>query len=514
MKRIFCLLVAIAGLASITNKSQAQSNGYSVFDDTYLHTIEVTFYEPNFWDTLEQYYDDLYDGSGDLILGYDKQYLPCTIVIDSTTIDSVGMRLKGYFSNWGSSSQKKPFKIDFNEFVTGQKYDGLKKLNLGNAFSDPTMLRDKLSLDMMRDAGMIAARCSHAKLYINGEYWGVYNMIEQYDSEFLEMNFPQSDTGNLYKNMNNSDMEWEGSNPMAYQDQFEKKTNEIEDDWTDFVHLIDVMNNEPQATYKDSIEANMDMHVFYTCLAVDRFLNNWDSYMDHGRNWYMYNDPAKGTFHWLPWDYNLSFDSQNFGILRSGGWAQEDKPIIDESLQDNDLKNQYFSIVCTLLHNVVDVNEFNARVDSLASIIRQAVYDDTKKESSNGDFDTNLNSSVSAGWSTLPGLKPMVASKKNAWISELAQEGFPCAVGIMESQAELFIQLFPNPSTGIVNINLSGSFEGDVQLTVMNMNGSVVAESTAERGGNFIDLSSHAKGIYFVQLTGDKIHRVEKLVVY
>jgi hypothetical protein len=228
----------------------------------------------------------------------------------------------------------------------------------------------------------------------------------------------------------------------------------------------------------------------------------------------MYNDPSKGTFHWLPWDYNLSFDGQDFDILRGGGWGQDDKPIIDNSLQNNDLKNQYFSIVCTLLHNVIDEAEFNARVDSLADMIRQAVYDDTKKESSNNAFDTNLNSSVQSGWTPLPGLKPLVANKKAAWIAELAGEGFPCAVGLMEEQAELFIQLYPNPSSGQVQLELSGRFEGNIEMTVMNMNGSIVEQNTVARGSNTIDLNNQAKGIYFVQLTGDKIHRVEKLVIY
>ncbi len=510
--RIFTPLFAAIGLIFCAQNASAQ--GYAIFDDSYLHTIEITFYETNFWDTLEANYDALYDQNGDLIIGIDKKYMVASVVFDGTSIDSVGVRLKGFFSNWGANSQKKPFKLDLNEFVQGQKYDGLKKFNLGNAFNDPTMLRDKLSLDMMRDAGMIAARCSHTKLYINGEYWGLYNIIEQYDDDFLDFHFDM-DTGNLYKNMNNSNMDWYGSNPVSYQEEFEKKTNEIEDDWYDLVHLIDVSNNTPAGQYKDSIDANMYMHGFLTCMAVDRFLNNWDSYFDHGRNYYMYNDPEKGKFHWLPWDYNLSFSSTGFDAVPAiGGWQSDPKPIVDNAMLDTDLKNQYLSIVCTILHNVVDVNEFNDRVDTLANMIRQAVYDDTKKETSNNQFDQNLNSNAFVGWDFLPGLTSLVNNKKNAWIQELSNLGFSCAVALEEEQAELSIKMYPNPSNGQVNLDLAGSYTGDLSMTIIDVNGRVVKRSDLSRGNNIIDMQDASKGVYFVQLNGSKINRVEKLVIY
>lgn len=511
----FKLALCALTLSFASSLSKAQSGqGDNIYDDTYLHTIEINFYETNYWDSLEYYYDELYDANGDLIIGADKTYMRAAITIDGNVLDTVGVRLKGYFSNWGSQGQKKPFKVDINEFVAGQKYDGIKKFNLGNAFQDPTFLRDKLSLDMMRDAGVITARCSFAKLYLNGEYWGLYTVIEQIDKDFLELNFGDS-VGYLYKNMDNSNLEWEGSNPVSYQDQFELKTNEDNPDWDGFVHWVNVLNNTPDAAYKDSMDANMDMHTFYTALAVDRFLDNWDSYMDHGRNFYVYQNPYTNKFVWIPWDYNLSFSDRDFEVMpSSGGWWNDPKPLIDNSLDNTDFKNQYLSIACNLVHNVVDLNAFNQRVDELADMIRQAVYDDTKKETSNADFDQNLSQGIVDGWSILPGLKPLVNSKKSSFIQDIAGENFPCNVSISESELlDITVDLFPNPAQGQVMLNIA-DIPYDLTVRLMGLNGQVMKEVLISDQNSTIDITGMAGGVYLMEITGERVREVQKLVIY
>ena len=52
---------------------------------------------------------------------------------------------------------KKSFKIDFNKFISGQNYDGLKKLNFSNGFKDPTCMREKLFFDVCRQVGVPGA---------------------------------------------------------------------------------------------------------------------------------------------------------------------------------------------------------------------------------------------------------------------------------------------------------------------------------------------------------------------
>jgi hypothetical protein len=82
-------------------------------------------------------------------------------------------------------------------------------------------------------------------------------------------------------------------------------------------------------------------------------------------------------------------------------------------------------------------------------------------------------------------------------------------VGI-EEEVEGFNSVYPNPSTGIVNIN--PAIDGNKQLTVTNMLGEVVLskELNVIAGGIFtIDLTEQPAGIYLVKL-GNASQRIIK----
>ncbi len=274
-------------------------NGSLLFDNTYLHEIHIDFYDAQYWDILKTNYEENAQFSGS-----DIPYLPATITIDGLELDSVGIRFKGK-SAYYYVEDKKPFKIDINEFISGQNFDGLKKINLHNGVGDPGMQRNLLAYDLLRNVGVAAPRVSFCQLYINGELWGVYDIVEQVDKTFLKNNFAD-DTGNLFKNQRWSELEWFGNNPDTYRDTFELKTNKIEDDWSSFINLLDVINNASDEDFPSAIKEVFNVDQYLHVLAVDIMTNNWDSYIDNARNFYLYHEPESGLFHWIPWDYNLS----------------------------------------------------------------------------------------------------------------------------------------------------------------------------------------------------------------
>ena len=277
----------------------AQDSGDRMFDNSVLHEIKFEFSQTDYWSTLISNYEgnpDPFDT---------KPYLMGKVTIDGEVVDSIGVRFKG-FTSYPFDSDKKPIKIDFNEFVAGKRYDGLRKLNLNNSTGDPSMHRDVICYDMMRSIGVKAPRTSFARVYFNDQYWGLYQVIEQVDQEFLQNNF-SNDDGNLFKNLSWSKFEWNGTSPSGYNNIFSLKTNREENDWSGFINLMDVLNNTPDAQFKEEIEKIFNVDLFLKALAVDVASNNWDSYLEHGRNWYIYEDTQTGLFHWIPWDYNFSF---------------------------------------------------------------------------------------------------------------------------------------------------------------------------------------------------------------
>ena len=129
------------------------TEGDSLFHEPIIHTIKLYFHQSHWWDSLV-YYKPL-----DFKMLADVQ-------VDGNYIDSIGVQFKGN-SSYNAPGKKKPFKIDFNEYVSGQNYDGLKTINLSNSVNDPTLMREKLYLDFCLDAGIPAPRAAYANLYLN-----------------------------------------------------------------------------------------------------------------------------------------------------------------------------------------------------------------------------------------------------------------------------------------------------------------------------------------------------------
>lgn len=287
-------------IALLTIHYCTAQTGQTLFNQGIVHEIRVTFEEDNFWTILSQNYQAGQGNSGSNI-----EYLMGTVEIDGIFIDSVGVRQKGFSSHFLSNGIKKSLKLDFNEFVMGQKYEGLRKVNLNNGVGDPALQRDLLCFDLIREAGGIAPRVAHAKVYLNDEYWGLYVLVEQIDEAFLDENFANGN-GNLFKNIGWSNLEWLGTNDAPYKEIFELKTNEDIDDWERFIEFMDVLNNSSDAAFEADIQDYFNVDSYLRVLAIDVMTNNWDSYIQHGRNWYMYQDSATNQFQWLPWDYNLA----------------------------------------------------------------------------------------------------------------------------------------------------------------------------------------------------------------
>ena len=146
-----------------TGKTQ---NGTMIFNAGVIHEIYISSPYPALFDTLEAHYD--FDGTTAT-----ATYIMCDVTVDGTFYDSVGVKEKGFYSNWGMNNGevKKPFKISLNEYVSGQSYDGIKKINLNNGFKDPTLMHDPLCYRVLRESGVPAPRTSFAKVYLNNTFW-------------------------------------------------------------------------------------------------------------------------------------------------------------------------------------------------------------------------------------------------------------------------------------------------------------------------------------------------------
>ncbi len=441
MKKISSIGLICQMILSVVN---AQNPGDNFFPLPIIHTVELIFTQQNFWDSLIYYKQQ-----GDLSGTY--HYMPAQVTINGTLMDSIGVRLKGN-SSFSLPGVKKPIKLEFNRFVDGQEYDRLQKLNLNNGFKDPTMLREKIMLDFCDKLSIPAPRAAFAKVYINGDYWGLYSAVEQVDDQFLKTWF-SSDNGNLFKGDPSGSLSWISANETDYYPHYELKNNEIVNDWSDLVHLINIINNTSPSQFHDSIQTVLNTEIFIKAWAATMLFVNLDSYQGSGHNYYIYHDFYLDYFQWIIWDVNEAFG--NFQMSHTVpeledldvffAIPQQLHPLSIKMINDNDYKNQYADELCNMISTEFSPEMLFPLIDSLADAIRADLYADINKMYTNQQFENNLTNNIQGGMGWIPGLKSFITARQINVNNQLLSYGcWPLeAAGQVPDVEE--VRVLPNP---------------------------------------------------------------------
>ena len=84
--------------------------------------------------------------------------------------------------------------------------------------------------------------------------------------------------------------------------------------------------------------------------------------------------------------------------------------------------------------------------------------------------------------------------------------------GIDNAVGEYSVSMYPNPAKEQVSIRIEG-MSGKVNVAIIDMSGRTVMCDMMENGEAMLNVSTLAKGTYFVRLNGEEISTVRKLVV-
>src|SRR6185295_8546904 len=80
------------------------------------------------------------------------------------------------------ATPKESLHLKFNAFKSHNWFLGLKELKLNGNVKDLSMIRDRVTFGVMRSV-IPASRSVHCRLFINGEYWGVYEVEERIEGD-------------------------------------------------------------------------------------------------------------------------------------------------------------------------------------------------------------------------------------------------------------------------------------------------------------------------------------------
>ena len=74
-------------------------------------------------------------------------------------------------------------------------------------------------------------------------------------------------------------------------------------------------------------------------------------------------------------------------------------------------------------------------------------------------------------------------------------------------------KVYPNPSEGVLNIDMLNHSKSEVAVEIYNMYGAKVSTTKIRNKENTIDLSNQINGVYFVQFRDEKINSVKKIIL-
>ena len=488
----------------------SQTAGDSVFNTLQIHTIYMNFSQPNYWNTLvsNKAFDDANDTS---------TYIPASVIFDSQQLDSVGIQFKGNSSYYNYPSAKKPFTLSFNEYISGQKLNGLKSINLNNMYQDPAFMREKLFHDFCNAKGIYCPRSNYARLYINGAYWGLYLMVERIDKTFLKDRFGNA-KGNLFKGDNGSsacaDLKYHGT-ITSYYNCYTLKTNTTQNNWTDLVNLTSRINNTTPAEFRDSVDDKMNTNSFISAWAAYNLFVEFDSYpYRFVHNYYTYHDSITDKFQWIVWDASTAFGMDVPGTVSQIEATsilyveppQANRPLVMRMLTDTAYKNIYLNYVCSFASNDFLPAVLNPKIDSIYNLIRNDVYADSLKMYSNQNFDDNITTDITVSSITYPGLKSFISTRSASVLAELNSLGYSncplIAAGINGISEESQPTLYPNPSNGKFKIVLREPITTNGNVVILDITGRMMATYPVESGQQTIEFDETlSNGIYFYSIS-------------
>lgn len=248
--------------------------------------------------------------------------VPATMNVDGKTYPNVGVHYRGMSSfTHVSPDRKRSLNISLDFVDSKQRLYGYKTLNLLNCNGDAAMISSVL-YSHVGSKYLPVAKANLVRVVINGENWGVFCNVQQFNKQFLGEHYSSS-KGARWKVSGNPNadggLRFLGNNVDDYRQRFEIKTKDSDESWQALINLCRVLNETPTDKLQAALEPILNIDGLLRFLALDVALVNSDGYWTRASDYNIFRD-ADGRFHMIPHDMNEAFkDGRGGGPGRPGG---------------------------------------------------------------------------------------------------------------------------------------------------------------------------------------------------
>ena len=302
--RALVLLLTTFGVTDARGQTQDD-----LFDDAIVQDVRLTLSARD-WQALKAH-------------ALEDTYYPADLRWGAFVVRNIGIRSRGF----GTRNGIKPgLRVDINRYINNQEFLGLKAIVLDNAYTDPSLVHESVTMKVYARMGLIAPREAHARLFVNDAYVGAYVIVEAIDRTFVTRAFGSAE-GNVedggalfeYRWSRPYGFEYLGPALEPYAALFEPQTRETASMFSlfePFERLIRLMNEATSDVFAASVGALIDLPAFVKYLAVQNFMADVDGVVGNWgmNNFYFYRFRANTPARLIPWDADQAFTTPSLAI--------------------------------------------------------------------------------------------------------------------------------------------------------------------------------------------------------
>ncbi|KAF9979326.1 hypothetical protein BGZ73_000020 [Actinomortierella ambigua] len=319
---------------------------------------------------------------------------------------------------------------------------GQSEIKLRAEYLDPSMIRERLYMDLLQAADVTTYQGSYARLYVNGEPHGFYLMVEDLEAPFLMNTIhngeiqDKAQLGSLFRMGSGSPapLVYKGRRTSSYKEVvYTNKVlgdNPAKDPMKQLIAFMkDLEEWDPASA--DGIaywNERLDLEKYLRSMALEYLTGAWDSSWWRANNYMMYFHPTEHRWWFLPTDFDSSFGSADKADVATTyrHFAQtrlqrknKDHPLVTKLIYKNkDINQRFETILATITHKMFNNRALDPRIDAYEKQIQEDVAWDRAIDRSNlpginlGWTIKDMHQSIRGPVGNVPsGIKPWIAAR-------------------------------------------------------------------------------------------------------
>jgi hypothetical protein len=292
----------------------------------------------------------------------------------------VGVRNRGHGSRIGTPNN---YHLDFPA-------DNLWKGEKATNFNARSPYNQVMGSAIWSEAGFAVPNEVPVQMRINGSSasgsGGQYSLLEEPDSVFTKTHFPDDSNGNFYgafrldENLSlEAELQYLGTDPNSYREYYPKQTNSELDDYSDIIHLTDVLNNTPTGQLYTEAQKVINLNEWLRYIALDNLLLNRETGLVRGigDDYNLYRGELDQRFLLVPHDLDTilgtgggKIDQSIFAIIQgvpgeTNGGSAEGVTGLKRLLQLPEVLPLYYQAYLDLIKNLFNPTVMNPLIDQV-----------------------------------------------------------------------------------------------------------------------------------------------------